>query len=194
MLGGAPADHRIRDLVSMLLVFIAWCVDPTLERDALSLLDHVRRFVRRGVQVRRVRERDVVAVGERTRAEGGGGAAGGVAGVSADVRDVVLSERRLDLRRERKCGPAERVDGSLRELDRRQRLGETAFARNLTDGRRGCSVEWLGKCLLSWREAIGFARRLVLRAGRALIAFTITTPLPGRHLGNRIAIAKSLGA
>jgi hypothetical protein len=80
----------------VLLVRVADLADAALELDAALLLDHVGRLVRGGEQIRRPRERDLIAdrvrVGtHRLRARGRGRV-----GVGAHRRDVVPAKERLD--------------------------------------------------------------------------------------------------
>lgn len=60
-LGRLALDHRVGDLVGVLLVSVALFADPARERNAAALLDDVRRLVRGGVEIGRACERDVIA-------------------------------------------------------------------------------------------------------------------------------------
>ena len=72
-------------------------IGPQPARNASSaLLDDVGGLVRRGVEARGARERDVVAGGVCLCADRGGRIARGSVGVSSDAGDVVLAERTLD--------------------------------------------------------------------------------------------------
>jgi hypothetical protein len=95
-LGRLAGDHRISDGVGVLLVGVAFLADVALERHTGALLDDVRGFVRRGVEIRLTGERDVVARCVRLRAHGSRALGGLPADVGLDVADVVTAERALD--------------------------------------------------------------------------------------------------
>lgn len=95
------AHDAVRHLVRMPLVRIADLTDATLELHAASLLDHVRRFVGHGVQVRALTEHDVIARRVRVRAHLARARGCLTAHVRLDTGDVVPPECALDLIGER---------------------------------------------------------------------------------------------
>ncbi len=100
-LGRTPADHGVGDRVGVLLVAVAGGAHATLELNAPALLHHVRRLVRRGVQVGLGAEGHIAALGIGARVHAGAGRRRALVGVRADVRDVMRTERTLDLGAER---------------------------------------------------------------------------------------------
>lgn len=80
----------------MLLVGIARSADSVFQMDTCALLNHVSRFVRRGVQIWRSLEGHVVAHGVGLRTHGFTGLPGRSSHMSHDRADVVVTERALD--------------------------------------------------------------------------------------------------
>jgi hypothetical protein len=95
-LGRLALDHGVGDCVGVLLVGISDLADPALQVHAGALLHHVRRLVRRGVEVRRAAERDVIAGGVGLGADRLAGLPGRAADVGLDAADVVTAECGLD--------------------------------------------------------------------------------------------------
>src|SRR5882724_5991774 len=95
-LGGAARDHVVGDAIGMTLVLVAGCADPAAQLYALALLDHVRRLMRRGVEIGRFAKGNRRASRVRRRAD----LLAGFGGRSANVRfyagDVVAPEQCLD--------------------------------------------------------------------------------------------------
>src|SRR5579883_902536 len=99
MLCGLTANHEVRDRVGVALEGVARLTDAAGELHAVSLLDHVRRFVRRGVQVGRAVEGDVLAGRVGVGSERARRRRRAAAEVRLDAADVVPPERLLNRRR-----------------------------------------------------------------------------------------------
>jgi hypothetical protein len=96
-IGSALAAHdAVGDLVCVALVGVADLADPALEVHAGALLNHVRGFVRRGVQIRRTRERDLVPGRVGFGADRAARGLGVAADVGLDAAHVVAAEQPLD--------------------------------------------------------------------------------------------------
>src|SRR5262245_4156103 len=87
----------------MTLVGIAELANAAFELYAATLLDHMCRLVRGGVQVRRAGERHVIASGEGLCADRVGPGGSALVDVRLDVPDVMAPERLLDLVRVRQA-------------------------------------------------------------------------------------------
>jgi len=88
----------VGDGVGVPLVGIADLADAALQLHAGTLLDDVRGLVRRGVEVGRSGERDVIADRERARAHRRRALGRRAADVGLDRADIVAAERLLDRR------------------------------------------------------------------------------------------------
>jgi hypothetical protein len=85
-------DHPIGYLIRVLLVRIACFADTTLEVHAPALLHNVRGLVGRGVEIRRRRERNMVAGGECLCADRAGPHGCRRICVRLDISDVVAAK------------------------------------------------------------------------------------------------------
>ena len=92
ILSRCTCDHTIGYLIRVLLVRITCFPDTTLELHAPALLHDVRGLVRRGVEVRRRRERNMVARGECLCAHRAGTRGCRRIHVGLDVSDVVAAK------------------------------------------------------------------------------------------------------
>jgi hypothetical protein len=113
-LGGTARDDGVGDRIGVRLVAIARLVDA-LERDTIALLEDVSRLVCGGVEIRLLAKGDAIAVRIRLGTERVGRVTGVASHVRADVRDVVATERTLDLIGERQlaAGPADTLSRDL---------------------------------------------------------------------------------
>ena len=122
-LGRLPGDDRVGGAIGGALVLVALLPDAAVDVHTCALLDDVGRFMRGGVEVRRLAERDVVAGGERRRAHARARLGRRPADVRLDPGHVVTAEQALDpievgqrRRRTRDALGGERLDIARRRL------------------------------------------------------------------------------
>jgi hypothetical protein len=116
--GRFALDDEIGDRVRVLFVAVTLLTHATLELNPVALLDHVRCFVSRGVQVGGGLERDVVAGRVRRRADRVARCRRCATDVRLDGAHVVpLTERALDRLPMRQCATTTGDAGRCGGLD-----------------------------------------------------------------------------
>jgi len=95
-LGALSGHHAVGNTICVPLVRIVGFAHATLQVHARTLLDDVRRLVRRSVKIRGAVERNEIAGRERLGSDLSVRLLGGTPGVSAHAADVMPPEQALD--------------------------------------------------------------------------------------------------